>query len=221
MTEGFAAFDYPAAGKSLETWYRITGSFETSSSSAVPLITLHGGPGGGYFATNPFTQLWADHGIPVIQYDQIGCGNSTHLTELADAGASFWNDGLFVAELESLIANLGLEEYDVLGYSWGGMLAARFGSTRPSGLRRLILMSAPASSELWAESMAQLRATLPQDVQDALDEGEKNGTTDSDAYQAASDEFSANFLCRISPTPADVTATTATVVEDPTVYGIM
>jgi proline-specific peptidase len=214
VTEGFAPFDYPAANKSLETWYRITGTLD--SSGAVPLITLHGGPGGGHAATNPFTSMWASRGIPVVQYDQIGCGNSTHLTELASAGAGFWNDGLFVAELESLVANLGLAQYDVLGYSWGGMLAARFASGRPAGLRRLVLMSAPASSALWAESMADLRATLPADVQAAL-----NDTSDTDAYNAALEVFEDNFLCRVSPTPADVTATTNTVIQDPTVYEVM
>jgi len=215
--DGFAPFSYPAAKKSLQTWYRVTGDL----SAGVPLITLHGGPGGGYWATNPFTSFEHSHHIPVIQYDQIGSGQSTHLQELASAGPEFWNDELFVAELDNLISYLKLETYDVLGYSWGGMLAARFASNRPIGLRKLVLASTSASSALWEESMTSLIEQLPQETQDILNEGNASGNLDSPEYQAALAEYESQFLCRISPLPADLNATIATVIEDPTVYSVM
>lgn len=114
VQEGEADFHYPAAGKPLKTWYKITG--DLTSSDAIPLIVLHGGPGVGCEAYNPLTDLTAAFGIPIIQYDQVGCGRSTDLRNKSTAGAEFWNVHLFVAELESLIAHLGLKRYDVLGH---------------------------------------------------------------------------------------------------------
>lgn len=54
-------------------------------------------------------------------YDQIGCGRSTHLPEkLGDE--AFWSVELFVRELDNLIYYLGLREtgFHLLGQSWGG-----------------------------------------------------------------------------------------------------
>ena len=114
VVEGEADFNYPPAGKPLKTWYKITGDPKTSK--ATPLIILHGGPGIGCSAYQPLTDLTIAHSIPIIQYDQVGCGRSTPLREKASAGAEFWNDEMFVAELESLIAHLGLKSYDIVGH---------------------------------------------------------------------------------------------------------
>jgi len=113
VVEGEADFHYPAAGKPLKTWYKITGDL---SSGVPPLIVLHGGPGAGATSYDPFVDLTVKYSIPIILYEQVGCGRSTHLRDKADAGIEFWNDGLYVAELESLIAHLKLGEYDVLGH---------------------------------------------------------------------------------------------------------
>lgn len=115
IQEGEADFDYPAAGKPLKTWYKIT-SITGDLKSSTPLILLHGGPGVGSSAFDPFADLTVNYGIPIIQYDQVGCGRSTDLRNKASAGAEFWSDTLYVVELENLIAHLGLTEYDVVGH---------------------------------------------------------------------------------------------------------
>jgi pimeloyl-ACP methyl ester carboxylesterase len=113
IREGEAPFNYSSASKPLKTWYKITGDL---TCGVVPLIILHGGPGVGCEAYNPFSDLTVKHSIPVIQYDQVGCGRSTNLREKVDSGIGFWNDELYVSELESLIIHLGLTTYDVLGH---------------------------------------------------------------------------------------------------------
>ena len=58
----------------------------------------------------------------VVHYDQLGNGRSTHLR---DKGADFWTPRLFLDELGNLLRHLGIAEaYQVIGQSWGGMLAA-------------------------------------------------------------------------------------------------
>ena len=49
VVEGEADFNYPAAGKPLKTWYKVTGDLTPTS---IPLFILHGGPGVGSEAYN-------------------------------------------------------------------------------------------------------------------------------------------------------------------------
>ena len=78
-----------------------------------------------------FAELATETGRTVIHYDQIGCGNSTHLP---DAPADFWTPALFVEEFHTVREALGIDEYHLLGQSWGGMLSAEIAVLQPSGL---------------------------------------------------------------------------------------
>lgn len=83
----------------------------------------------------------------VIIYDHLGIGNSTHLPEKS-VDERFWTDALFVSELYNLIPHLQLSTYDVIGTFWGRILASRFASTKPKGLRRLVPSNAPTDIKL-------------------------------------------------------------------------
>jgi L-proline amide hydrolase len=163
--EGYASFrDY-------RTWYRITGALEGAKP---PLVILHGGPGCTHDYVDSFKGLAKD-GRPVVHYDQLGNGRSTHLR---DKGADFWTPPLFLAELDNLLGHLGIaSSYHLLGQSWGGMLAAEHAVRRPKGLKALVIADSPASMELWLQAANELREKLPPDVQATLLAHEKAGTT--------------------------------------------
>lgn len=207
--EGYAPFgDY-------ETWYRVTGDL---NSPKPPLFILHGGPGAAHDYVDAY-KLVAENGRAVIHYDQIGVGKSTHLPE---KGADFWTVGLFIDELNNLIDHLGQRAaYHVLGQSWGGMLGAEFGVTRPSGLKSLIIANSPASMDLWISEANRLRSELPADVQAMLLKHEAAGTTDSAEYAEATNVFNQKHVCRIVPTPDDWQRTLDAIATDPTVYHTM
>src|SRR6185503_15354017 len=99
----------------------------------------------------------AAQGRPVVHYDQLGIGNSTHLP---DRGADFWTVQLFLDELDNLLTALGLTAYHLLGQSWGGMLAAEHAVRRPDGLRSLVIANSPASMQLWRAEAGRLRSEL-------------------------------------------------------------
>ena len=104
------------------------------------MIALHGGPGAGHEYLSPLTDLVEKYEVPVIFYDQIGCGRSTHLREkLRDD--SFWTFDLFIAELDNLVDHLKLRQtgFFLLGQSWGGMLAGMYAARRPEGLKKLVI----------------------------------------------------------------------------------
>jgi len=161
VTEGEAEFHVAAAGKPCKTWYKVVGDL---GSKQRPLVTLHGGPGGSHEYLLVLTALASTHGIPVIFYDQIGSGRSTHLPEKKGDGG-FWIEQLFCDELDNLVRHLGIQDdFDILGHSWGGMLGARYAISQPKGLNKLIISDSPASMELFVQAANKLRKRLPQDI---------------------------------------------------------
>jgi len=198
-----------------ETWYRITGDLD---SGLTPLVVLHGGPGCTHDYVLSIAAL-ANEGRPVIHYDQIGAGNSTHLRE---KGADFWTVDLFLDELDNLLAHLGIQNnYHLLGQSWGGMLGAEHAIRRPAGLRSLVISNSPASMKLWVSEATRLRAEMPDELRSALDRHEAAGTTQDPEYLAATQAFYDLHVCRILPNPPEVLRTTECLNEDPTVYFTM
>ena len=215
ITEGEADFAVPAAGKPCKTWYKVYGDLK---SGIRPLVVIHGGPGATHGYVEIISQLAYIHAIPVVLYDQLGNGLSTHLPEKM-GDIEFWTVQLFIDELHNLLNYLGIhDDYALLGQSWGGMLASEYAVQQPVGLKKLILADSPASIELWVEAANRLRSQLPQDVQDTLTKHEKEGTTTDEAYEEATQVFYGHFLCRTKPMPEALTASFGWIKKDPTVY---
>ena len=161
MSEGTVEFTVHGLDAPVTTWYKVFGDLE----SRRPLVTLHGGPGVVHNYMLALADLVETHDIPVVVYDQLGNGNSTHLPERM-GDTSFWTEELFIKQLTHLLKHLGIQDdFDLLGHSWGGMLAARFATQQPRGLKHLILSDSPASMDLWVEAATKLRSQLPSDVQ--------------------------------------------------------
>src|SRR3977135_3830510 len=200
-----------------ETCVRISGPDEARP-GALPLFVLHGGPGMAHNYVRNIAALAEETGRTVIHYDQIGCGNSTHLP---DAPADSWTPDLFVDEFHAVRDALDIDEYHLLGQSWGGMLSAEIAVRQPAGLASLAICNSPASMELWMAAADELRAQLPAETQAALTRHEDAGTVTDPEYLAATDEFYRRHLCRVVPTPQDLVDTIAQMEAEPTVYHTM
>ncbi|KAH8100344.1 Alpha/Beta hydrolase protein [Cristinia sonorae] len=217
LIDGEVSFDVPAAGKPCTTHYRISGDLK---SGKTPLVVLHGGPGCTHDYLLNLVTLTSSHGIPLVFYDQLGNGQSTHLPD-KNGDTSFWTIQLFISELENLLRHLGIQDnFDLLGHSWGGMLASSFAVTKPKGLRRLILASSIGRMKDWVAAGLRLQKHLPQDVQDTITKHEAEGTTSSKEYEEAIGVFYSKFLCRIE-FPEILLKTFVWMGKDPTVYGTM
>lgn len=217
IIEGEAPFDVSAAGKPCATWYCVYGPL--NDRSKIPVIALHGGPGCGHEYMKPAIDLWTRHGIPVILYDQLGCGASTLLPEKR-GDESFWTVDLFRREIGNLVAHLGIDTYDLLGHSWGSMLAADYATYQPKGLRKLILMGGLASVKLYLEAVQARIAELPHGVQATIRMYDEAQDYDAQEYKDACMVFYKRFMCRLDPWPEDV-AVSVKRLEDPTVYRTM
>jgi len=190
LNTGFAPFHY--GNETFQTHYKTFGL----RGSKTPLITLHAGPGMSHDYLQVLSHLSGSR--PVILYDQIGNARSSHLK---DKPSSFWTIDLFVKQLESLISHFHLEGYDVLGHSWGGILASEFAVTQPEGLGKLVLSNSPPSSELWGKSQVESISALPPQVQQGL----ANGYADPN-FKAALFGYFHVHGCILDPWPRDLNA---------------
>lgn len=97
---------------------------ESGNSQGIPVVFLHGGPGGG---TSPRHRQFFDPAFyRIVLFDQRGAGRSTPLGELRD------NTTLhLVADIETLREHLGIERWLVFGGSWGSTLALAYGEAHP------------------------------------------------------------------------------------------
>ncbi|KAJ7153618.1 proline-specific peptidase [Mycena filopes] len=197
----------------VRTWYKIIGDL---GSGACPVIVLHGGPGFSHSYTLPHTELHATWGVPVIFYDQLGCGSSTHLNR----GRSFWTLDVFMDQLDAVLIHFGVAgRFSLLGHAWGGMLAATYAARRrPEGLQRLVLTNSPASMELWAVGTNALLATLPLGTRTAIEENERAGTIDAQEYQDAMQRFNETHLCTLKPWPRELLQSFRDLLDDPRLY---
>jgi len=209
---------FPIDGDTAETWYRVDGDLRADDpDSPAPLVALHGGPG----ATHDYLLALADlaDGRPVVFYDQIGNGRSTHYPE---RGADFWTVELFVRELHNLVDALGIAgRHHVLGSSWGGFLGQEYALTQPPGLRSLVLADTAASFPDFLAEANRLRRELPPEVEATLQRHEEAGTTDDPEYEEACMVFYRRHLCRLEEWPPELVESFEWIARDPTVYHTM
>lgn len=219
--EGKVSFEVPERSILCETYYKVYGDLR---SGIPPLVVLHGGPGSGHEYVEPFSKLLSSYDIPVILYDQIGCGKSTHLRDTM-GDLSFWQPSLFVAELENLVTHLDISNgpgFDVLGHSWGGTLAIAFAARQPAGLRRLVIANANASGQLLKQNIWKLSRNLSAEHQKAIDEAVRKEEFESPGYLAAMGDFMKMYLCRADPyPPPELAADNKNQSEDRTVRRTM
>ncbi|MGI2328362.1 proline iminopeptidase-family hydrolase [Planococcus sp. YIM B11945] len=186
VTEGFI----PVTGG--KVWYRKTGD-----GPGVPLLVLHGGPGGMSNEKDPLRRLGNER--PVIQYDQLGCGKSDRPTDLA-----LWTVERSVEELGQVRKALGLDEVHILGHSWGTMLASSYLFEKPEGVRSIIFSGPALNSRTWEQDQRNYLKQFPKDMQEIVERHEREQTTEASEYQDAMFAFYKRHVCRLDPWPEDM-----------------
>ncbi|MFI5234811.1 MAG: alpha/beta fold hydrolase [Gemmatimonadales bacterium] len=115
--------------------------FERRTGSGPVTVALHGGPGASHDYLLPGFDALTE-GRTLVLYDQRGGGRSPIPREVK-AG---WEE--HVADLHALKELWGDEPLNLVGYSWGGLLAMLYTLKHPCSVARLALVSpAPASRE--------------------------------------------------------------------------
>lgn len=100
-----------------------------------PLVFLHGGPGGEHRFFLPHLQGLSDE-FQLVFYDQRGCGQSQ--TSVNDDYSLFEE----VETLEELRKSLGIVKLNLIGESWGSMLALLYATKYPNHVNKIFLTAA-------------------------------------------------------------------------------
>lgn len=105
---------------------------ECGNPKGIPVVFLHGGPGGGCSATS--RRYFNPALFRVILFDQRGAGRSTPNGELRNNTTSH-----LIADLEALRRLRGINAWHIFGGSWGSTLAVAYAQEHPEACLSLTL----------------------------------------------------------------------------------
>lgn len=105
---------------------------ECGLATGVPVVFLHGGPGGGIEESD--RKYFDPSHYRSVLFDQRGCGKSTPHACLEDN--TTWD---LVSDIELLRAHLKIEKWIVFGGSWGSALALAYSEKHPGRCLGLVL----------------------------------------------------------------------------------
>lgn len=121
-----------------------------------PLLVIHGGPDWDHSYLLPAVAGLCGHGIRPILFDLRGCGRSFRC-----ADDTRYTVDAVVGDIVALLDALDLARADVLGFSFGGVVAQALAAQQPQRIERLVLASTayPVAAEATrAPARPELRA---------------------------------------------------------------
>ncbi|WP_295673308.1 proline iminopeptidase-family hydrolase [uncultured Mucilaginibacter sp.] len=118
----------------------------------IKVLLLHGGPGFSHDYFECFEDFLPKEGMEIYYYDQLGCGNSDR-----PADTTLWNIPRYVAEVEQVRKGLGLEDFYLLGHSWGSMLAMEYLQKYQNHVKAAILSNMTAGIKSYVGYTATLK----------------------------------------------------------------
>ncbi|WP_228850495.1 proline iminopeptidase-family hydrolase [Aegicerativicinus sediminis] len=158
-------------------WYGIMGNGDNT-----PLLCLHGGPGGTSKRYYNLSEISNER--PVIMFDQLGSGRSGHHQD-----TTLLKVEKFVEQVNAIKSELKLNEFYLVGSSWGAALALEYYSKYPEGIKGIIFNSPYFSTPIWSEDATELVSQLPDSIQTAIRIAERDNLFDTESYMAADSVF--------------------------------
>lgn len=187
MNEGYWDID------GVPFYYEVSGDGE-------PVVVLHGGPGLSHKYLYPQIDSLLSNDNQLIFYDQRASGWSGGIEDTLSL-----NIDVFVEDLEQIRLKLGIEKLNLMGHSFGGLLAMYYGIKYPDNLKSIILVDSDAASwELRTPYQIQtIRSRLTDADWKAMEDLEKQGAfTNKDPVLI--DKYFRIFLSSYFANPANV-----------------
>ncbi len=147
---------------------------ESGNPDGIPVVFVHGGPGGG---TQPLYRRFFDPArYRIVLFDQRGCGQSTPHAELEHN-----NTWALVSDMERLRERLGIQAWVVFGGSWGSTLSLAYSQNHPDRTLAIILRGIfllrqqelewfyqDGASRMFPDAWEQYLQAIPDDERDDL-----------------------------------------------------
>jgi proline iminopeptidase len=142
-----------------------------------PLIVLHGGPGASH-------QYFLPHLLPLARkhrlvfIDERGSGRSQRLVDV-----HAYTLETMSCDVDAVRRALGFESTDVLGHSFGGILAQDYAIRYAPHVRRLILAGTGSSAERLNADFTAIKAALAPELRTKIEAFEAGGILGQDGAQ--------------------------------------
>lgn len=162
-----------------------------------PLFFIAGGPGGSHYGLRSFDSLSTTNTL--VYFDGLGRGKS----DLAKNVQEYSLDR-DIEDLEGLRKAMGYEKINILGHSYGGLVAQGYAIKYPKQVKHLILANTFHSYVMWQEnddnSNREIRTNYPE-VWDTLMRARERGIISSDPiHQEIYSKVPYGFLYAYNPT---------------------
>jgi proline iminopeptidase len=134
-----------------------------------PLMILHGGPGASHEYFLPYLLPLARH-HKLVFIDERGSGKSEKLQDVSQ-----YTVEAMVEDVEAVRRALNLGKVDLLGHSYGGVLAQAYALKYQSHLTHLILASTFHSTKEMNQVFQRMKANMPAELRARIDKLEAAG----------------------------------------------
>jgi proline iminopeptidase len=134
-----------------------------------PLVIVHGGPGASHDYFLPYLLPLARH-HRLIFIDERGSGKSEKLADPAG-----YTVEAMVEDVEAVRVALKLGKIDLLGHSYGGVLAQAYALKYQANLAHLVLASTFHSTSAMNEVFLKMKAKMPEELRARIDKMEAEG----------------------------------------------
>ena len=105
---------------------------ECGNPDGIPVLFIHGGPGGGYSAVH--RQFFDPDDYRIVLFDQRGCGRSTpHACLTNNTSANL------IEDIEKIRRHLNIDKWLLFGGSWGSTLSLLYAQSFPERVLGMIL----------------------------------------------------------------------------------
>ena len=105
---------------------------EAGNPDGIPVLFVHGGPGGGCDGSS--RRFYDPALYRIVTFDQRGCGRSTPHSELSDNTTQD-----LIADMEAIRVHLGIDSWVLFGGSWGSTLSLLYAQHYPQRVMALVL----------------------------------------------------------------------------------
>ena len=142
--------------------------YVTTLGEGEPLMVVHGGPGASHDYLLPHLLPLARHNRLVF-IDERGSGKSEKLED--PKGYTVEN---MVEDVEDVRTVLGLGKINLLGHSYGGVLAQAYALKYQANLQHLVLCSTFHSTKALNAVFVQMKAKMPADLRARIEKAERD-----------------------------------------------
>ncbi len=179
-------------------YYEVNGAklWTVSFGEGVPLFFIAGGPGGTHYGLRRFDSLSTTNTL--VYYDAFGRGKSDTAKNVTEY--SLQRD---IEDLEGLRKTMGFSKINILGHSYGGVVAQGYAIKYPENVSHLILANSFHSYLMWQEncdnSNHEIKTNYPEVWEELMSVREQGSVSSDPIHYEIYDRVPYGFLYGYNP----------------------